>query len=45
MNIEKQTEKEIEMLSILADIVGIYLGETIIPIFKERRIGQYKKIL
>lgn len=41
----ENTEKEIEMLSILADIVGIYLGETIIPVFKEKRIGQYKKIL
>jgi len=37
----ENTDKEIESLNILSDIMTIYLGESIIPPFKEKRINLY----
>mmetsp|Transcript_15382 Transcript_15382/g.26001 ORF Transcript_15382/g.26001 Transcript_15382/m.26001 type:complete len:422 (+) Transcript_15382:65-1330(+) len=39
------TDKEIESLQQLHDLLTIYLGETIIPPFKERRLNIYSKIV
>lgn len=41
----ENTDKEIESLNILNDIMTIYLGEQVIPPFKEKRIGLYQKII
>ena len=41
----ENTDKEIECLNILSDIMTIYLGESIIPPFKEKRINLYQKII
>ena len=40
-----QTDKEIEALTNLHDIITIYLGETIIPAFKARKLKIYGKIV
>lgn len=40
----ENTDKEIEALTVLYDIITIYLGEQIIPPFKEKKINIYKKI-
>jgi hypothetical protein len=37
----ENTDKEIESLNILSDIMTIYLGESVIPPFKEKRINLY----
>jgi len=41
----ESTDKEIENLNVLYDLVTIYLGETIIPPFKARRLKIYQKII
>ena len=41
----ENTEKESESLKVLYDIMSIYLGEQVIPPFKEKRIKLYKKIV
>ena len=40
-----QVDKEIEALNQLHDILTIYLGETVIPAFKDRKIKIYQKIV
>lgn len=40
-----QTEKEIEALNNLYDILTIYLGETVVPEFKARKYKIYGKIV
>jgi len=40
-----QADKEIEDLHALFDVVTIYLGEKVIPAFKEKKIGVYHKII
>jgi len=39
----ENSDKEMESLNILSDIMTIYLGENIIPPFKEKRINLYQK--
>jgi len=41
----ENTDKEIESLNVLSDIMTIYLGEQVIPPFKEKRINLYQKII
>lgn len=41
----ENTDKEIESLNVLSDIMTIYLGESVIPPFKEKRINLYQKII
>jgi len=41
----ENTDKEIENLTTLHDLITIYLGETIVPPFKERRLKIYQKII
>ena len=38
-------DKEIEALNQLHDILTIYLGESVIPAFKDRKIKIYQKIV
>jgi len=40
-----QTEKEIEALNNLYDLLTIYLGETVVPEFKGRKYKIYGKIV
>lgn len=40
-----QADKEIEALQVLQDLLTIYLGETIIPAFKKRKIDKYRMII
>lgn len=39
------TEKEIENLSSLLEIVTIYLGEKIIPVFKSDKMKVYSRLM
>jgi hypothetical protein len=39
------TDKEIEALNTLHDIIIIYLGEKIIPQFKQKKVVIYSKII
>lgn len=39
------TNKEIESLNVLNDIITIYLGEQVIPTFKAKKIKIYAKII
>lgn len=41
----ENADKEMESLNILSDIMTIYLGEQVIPPFKEKRINLYQKII
>jgi hypothetical protein len=41
----ENTDKEIESLNVLSDVMTIYLGESVIPPFKEKRINLYHKII
>lgn len=41
----ESSDKEIEALTVLLDILTIYLGEQIIPPFKAKKIGVYAKIV
>ena len=43
-NIEN-TDKEIESLTVLYDVITIYLGESIVPQFKSRKVKIYSKII
>lgn len=38
-------EKEIESLGVMYDLITIYLGETVIPEFKQRKMKIYAKIV
>ena len=41
----ENTEKESESLKVLYDVIAIYLGEQVIPPFKEKRIKLYKNMI
>lgn len=41
----ENTDKEIEHLSVLHDIITIYLGQQIVPPFKEKQLKIYSKIV
>lgn len=41
----ENTDKEIELLQTLYDTITIYLGEQIVPQFKEKKMNIYGKIL
>jgi hypothetical protein len=38
-------DKEIESLTALYDLITIYLGEQVIPVFKMKKINIYTKII
>jgi len=39
------TEKEIEAMNVLHEYITIYLGETVVPEFKQRKLKIYSKII
>ena len=47
-SMQKQVEasdREIENLSLLFDLITIYLGEEVIPAFKRRKAAVYKQVM
>ena len=41
----ESSEKDLENLGVLLDIVTIYLGEQIIPTFKKDKLKMYQKLM
>lgn len=41
----ESTDREIASTKLLVDLLTIYLGEKVIPVFKKEKLGLYHRIL